>query len=97
MRGHFHRKRPPEKLKIDPQMPSMLTGMMGTSMPLTMRSKPRRNGQHLADARDLAFGKNADDFAVAQRFGCFAQRMNHFARTLVRRDRDDVQESSRSA
>ena len=43
-------------------------------------------GQHLADARHLAFGEDANDFAVFQRVRSHAQGMNHFARPLVRRD-----------
>src|SRR6266849_7249730 len=43
-------------------------------------------GEQLADARDFAFGEDADYFAVAQRVGGFAQRMDHFARALVGSD-----------
>ena len=39
--------------------------------------------QQLADARDLAFGKDADDFAVADRIARRLQRMEQFARALI--------------
>ena len=43
-RGIFQRKRPRSKLKMLPHTPSRLTGMMGTSTPFMMRSRPRRKG-----------------------------------------------------
>ena len=36
--------------------------------------------QQLADARDLSLGKDADDFAILDRIGGFAQGLEHFAR-----------------
>ena len=53
--------------------------------------KPTTERQHLADARNLAFRENAHDFTVAQRFGGSAQRVNHFARALIRSDGNDLQ------
>ena len=42
--------------------------------------------QQLADARDLALGKNADDFAVADGVAGGLQRVEQFARTLFGRN-----------
>ena len=44
--------------------------------------------QQLADARDLAFSKNADYFAVAYGVAGFAQGMDHVARAQLRRNGD---------
>ena len=45
-RGTFHRNRPRSKLKMLPHTPSRFTGMMGTSTPFMMRSRPRRKGNN---------------------------------------------------
>ena len=50
-------------------------------------------GKHLAGARDLAFGKDADDFVVAKGVACRAQRADHLARTLLAGDRNGLQHS----
>src|SRR5262249_13638230 len=50
-------------------------------------------GEELADASQLAFGENADEFAVLQGLRGFAKRMNHFAWALVRRNRNDAKDS----
>ena len=49
-----------------------------------LHSSPER--KHLADARHLPFGEDADEFAVPENLRGFAQRMDHFAWTLLRRD-----------
>ena len=69
-----------------PQTPSRFTGTIGASTPFIIRSMPRRKGQQLADAGDLAFGENADDFAVADGVAGFAQGMDHVARAELRRN-----------
>src|SRR5580692_7785711 len=45
-------------------------------------------GKQLADARDLSFGKDADDFTVAYRVASFAQRVNHVTWTKLRGNRN---------
>ena len=44
--------------------------------------------KHLADARDLALGKDANDFAVFNRLAGFAQRLNHLAWPQLGGDRN---------
>src|SRR5437867_11342599 len=39
-------------------------------------------GKHLADAGDLAFGEDANEFTIFNRFTGLPQGLNHFARTL---------------
>src|SRR5271165_4019098 len=53
--------------------------------------KAAAEGQHLANAGDLAFRKNAYNFAVAQRLRGIAQGVDHFAWALIRGDGDDFQ------
>ena len=43
-------------------------------------------GKHLAGARDLAFGEDADDLVLAQRVAGGAERADHFAGTLLAGD-----------
>src|SRR5215831_5466908 len=44
--------------------------------------------KHLADTRNLSLGKNAHQLAAANRVGSLAQRLQHFARPQLRRNRD---------
>ncbi len=44
--------------------------------------------KHLADARHLAFGENANNFSILESLGRGAQRLNHLPRTKLRRDRN---------
>ena len=53
---------------------------------------PAPEGKQLADARDLAFGKNADHFAVANRVAGGVERVEHFARPLLGRNRNRAEE-----
>src|SRR5208337_3840611 len=74
---------PPDAIKID--------GDDGNVDAFHDALKAAAEGQHLADAGDLAFGEDANDFTVAQRLGGFAQGMDHFAGALVRGDGNDLQ------
>src|ERR1041385_660692 len=47
---------------------------------------PAPERKHLTDARHLSFGEDTDDFALLERPGGFAQRMNQIARSKVRCD-----------
>src|SRR5262249_26545381 len=48
--------------------------------------------QQLPDARDLAFGKDTDHFAIADGIAGRLQRVNQFARALVRRNWNRMQD-----
>ena len=49
-------------------------------------------GQHVPDARDLAFGEDADDFAVLDGLTRRAQGLEHFARAQLRGNRNGMQD-----
>src|SRR5262249_43489967 len=51
-----------------------------------LETSPER--QQLADAGDLSFRENNDDLAILDRLACDTERLNHFARTLLRRNRN---------
>ena len=67
-----------------PQTPSRVTGTIGRVHALHYSFHAAAERQQLADAGDLAFGKNADDFAVADGVAGFAQGMDHVARAELR-------------
>ena len=51
--------------------------------------------QHVADARDLAFGEDADDFAVLDGLAGGAQGVEHFARAQLGGNGDDAQDAGK--
>ncbi len=65
--------------------------MIGTVRPFTIRSKPTPERQERAGAGDLAFGKNADEFAVVEGGAGFAERLQDDSQAPVRRNRNDAE------
>ena len=53
--------------------------------------EPAPERQRVADARDLALGENADDFAVFNGLAGLLQSMNHLARAQLGRNRNRFQ------
>ncbi len=66
--------------------------MIGASHVLHDALEAAAEGQQPAEARDFAFGENANNLAVADRVARRVQRVNQIARSLRGRNRNRVQD-----